>query len=65
MAYKNIAGAMKWKQGIRITFDDKWLIWCDSRKTWELYRRKKHQKLTRLIFATRNESDAINELVDA
>lgn len=64
MAFDTISRAMKYKPGIRVTFNDKWMIWCDSRKHWEVYQQKKRQKYARLLLSINSKSKAINGLVD-
>ena len=51
--------------GVRLSYDDKWLVIDVSTGYYEVYQRKYGKKITRKLCSTENEEDAVGKLLEA
>ncbi len=58
----NIVGALKFVPDIRLSCDDRWLVWYMSE--WVVCQRKYGAKKTQVICRTKSEDRAIQALVE-
>ena len=58
----NIVGALKRVKDMRVSCDDRWLVWNISE--WVVYQRKYHAKKTQIIYHSKNQRRAIKALVE-
>jgi len=60
----NLITAMKAKEGIRVTYRDRWLVYDSGEEMWFVYSRGYAQKKTRLLIETDILEDAVDVLLE-
>lgn len=58
-----ISEGMKKYDGLRITHDNKWMVWDNVRGTWIIYIRKHYAKKTLELYDTHSEKLAMEILL--
>ncbi len=58
----DVVGALKFVANIRVSCDDRWLVWYMSE--WVVYQRKFGAKKTTVVCRTKSQARAVKALVD-
>ena len=59
----NTLDALKDMFGLRITHEDRWMIWDMAEEAWIVYQRKHRAKNTKVLIQTEDEEKAVKILL--